>query len=120
MCYKDLSHAPDGTGSASTRRHIVEAFGANTRYLVNIIDRVVHLAFTILMTGETVKNGNIILKKGCNLDNQEIIIFAIPGESNFPRLEESRLKVSLYRSRCTWIMALKAKCSKQLLWVLLP
>ena len=41
--YKDLSHAPDGTGSAGTRRHIVEAFGANTRYLTNIIDRVVHL-----------------------------------------------------------------------------
>ncbi|HMB23779.1 MAG TPA: hypothetical protein VKP08_13140 [Anaerolineales bacterium] len=41
--YQDLSHAPDGTGSAGTRRHIVEAFGADTRYLTNIIDRVVHL-----------------------------------------------------------------------------
>lgn len=41
--YQDLSHGPDGTGSAGTRRHIVEAFGANERYLVNIIDRVVHL-----------------------------------------------------------------------------
>jgi hypothetical protein len=41
--YKDLSHAPDGAGSAGTRRHIVEAFGANTRYLINIIDHVAHL-----------------------------------------------------------------------------
>jgi len=41
--YKDLSHAPDGTGSAGTRRHIVEAFGAEKRFLVNIIDRVTHL-----------------------------------------------------------------------------
>lgn len=41
--YKDLSHAPDGTGGAGTRRHIVEAFGAKKQYLVNIIDRVAHL-----------------------------------------------------------------------------
>jgi hypothetical protein len=41
--YKDVSHAPDGSGSAGTRRHIVEAFGAYTRYLINVIDRVVQL-----------------------------------------------------------------------------
>ena len=41
--YKDLSHAPDGSGRAGTRRHIVEAFGANKRFLVNIIDRVIQL-----------------------------------------------------------------------------
>jgi hypothetical protein len=29
--------------SAGTRRHIVEAFGADRRYLVNIVDRVLHL-----------------------------------------------------------------------------
>jgi hypothetical protein len=41
--YKDVSRAPDGSGSAGTRRHIVEAFGANTRYLINIIDHVAQL-----------------------------------------------------------------------------
>jgi hypothetical protein len=41
--YKDITVAADGSGSAGTRRNIVEAFGANSRYFVNIIDHVVYL-----------------------------------------------------------------------------
>lgn len=41
--YKDITVAADGSGSAGTRRHIVEAFGRNSRYFVNIIDHVEYL-----------------------------------------------------------------------------
>ena len=41
--YRDLTLGSDGTGSAGTRRRIVEAFDCNPRYLVNIVDRVVRL-----------------------------------------------------------------------------
>jgi hypothetical protein len=51
--YKDVTTAADGTGSAGTRRHIVEAFDRNRHYLVNIIDRVVYLDETgILLSTE--------------------------------------------------------------------
>lgn len=51
--YKDVTKAADGSGSAGTRRHIVEAFGRNPNYLVNIIDRVVKLDETgILLSTE--------------------------------------------------------------------
>jgi hypothetical protein len=51
--YKDVTTAADGTGSAGTRRHIVEAFDRNRHYLVNIIDRVVKLDETgILLSTE--------------------------------------------------------------------
>ena len=54
IAYRDLTVAADGSGSVGTRRHIVEAFGRNSRYLVNIIDRVVHLDETgiLLVTEE--------------------------------------------------------------------
>lgn len=51
--YQDVTTAADGTGSAGTRRRIVEAFGGNPNYLVNIIDRVVKLDETgILLSTE--------------------------------------------------------------------
>lgn len=51
--YQDVTTAADGTGSAGTRRHIVEAFDRKRRYLVNIIDRVVKLDETgILLSTE--------------------------------------------------------------------
>jgi hypothetical protein len=51
--YKDVTVAADGTGSAGTRRHIVEAFARNSRYLVNVVDRVVYLDKTgILLSTE--------------------------------------------------------------------
>jgi hypothetical protein len=51
--YKDLTRAADGTGSAGTLRHIVEAFNCDPRYLVNVIDRVVKLDETgILLSTE--------------------------------------------------------------------
>ncbi|HEU5100935.1 MAG TPA: hypothetical protein VFU22_18035 [Roseiflexaceae bacterium] len=51
--YKDVTTAADGTGSAGTRRQIVEAFGRNPHYLINIIDRVVKLDETgILLSTE--------------------------------------------------------------------
>lgn len=53
IAYRDLTVAADGSGSAGTRRHIVEAFGRNSRYLVNIVDRVAHLDETgILLVTE--------------------------------------------------------------------
>ncbi len=53
IAYRDLTVASDGTGSVGTRRHIVEAFGRNSRYLVNIVDRVAHLDETgILLVTE--------------------------------------------------------------------
>jgi hypothetical protein len=51
--YQDLTHAPDGTGSVGTVRHIVEAFNRNPQYLVNIVDRVLKLDETgILLSTE--------------------------------------------------------------------
>ena len=51
--YRDITTAADGSGSAGTRRHIVEAFDRNPRYLVNIIDKVVKLDETgILLSTE--------------------------------------------------------------------
>ncbi len=51
--YKDMTVAADGTGSAGTTRHIVEAFARNSRYLVNVVDRVVYLDKTgILLSTE--------------------------------------------------------------------
>lgn len=51
--YRDVTTAADGTGSAGTRRQIVEAFDHQRRYLVNIIDRVVKLDETgILLSTE--------------------------------------------------------------------
>jgi hypothetical protein len=51
--YKDLTTAADGSGSAGTLRHIVEAFDRNLNYLVNIVDRVVKLDETgILLSTE--------------------------------------------------------------------
>jgi DAPG hydrolase PhiG domain len=51
--YRDLTLSSDGTGSAGTRRHIVEAFAENPNYLVNIVDRVAHLDETgILLVTE--------------------------------------------------------------------
>ncbi len=53
IAYRDLTVAADGSGSVGTRRHIVEAFGRNSRYLVNIVDRVAHLDETgILLATE--------------------------------------------------------------------
>ncbi len=53
IAYRDLTVAADGSGSAGTRRHIVEAFGRDSRYLVNIVDRVVRLDETgILLATE--------------------------------------------------------------------
>ena len=53
IAYRDLTVAADGSGSVGTRRHIVEAFGRNSHYLVNIVDRVVHLDETgILLATE--------------------------------------------------------------------
>lgn len=51
--YQDVTKAADGTGSAGTLRHIVEAFGRNPNYLVNVVDRVVKLDETgILLSTE--------------------------------------------------------------------
>jgi hypothetical protein len=53
IAYRDLTVAADGSGSVGTRRHIVEAFGRTSRYLVNIVDRVAHLDETgILLATE--------------------------------------------------------------------
>lgn len=51
--YKDVTVAADGSGSAGTLRQIVEAFGGDLKYYVNIIDRVVKLDETgILLSTE--------------------------------------------------------------------
>jgi hypothetical protein len=51
--YRDLTRDAEGLGGAGTRRHIVEAFQEDRRYLVNIIDRVAHLDETgILLVTE--------------------------------------------------------------------
>jgi hypothetical protein len=51
--YRDLTLDADGAGGPGTRRHIVEAFAGNPRYLVNIVDRVAQLDETgILLVTE--------------------------------------------------------------------
>ena len=53
IAYRDLTVAADGSGSVGTRRHIVEALGGNTRYLINSVARVAHLDETgILLATE--------------------------------------------------------------------
>jgi hypothetical protein len=51
--YQDVTRDTEGLGGSGTRRHIVEAFQEDPRYLVNIIDRVAHLDETgILLVTE--------------------------------------------------------------------
>lgn len=94
--YKDLSRAPDGTGSAGTRRHIVEAFGANTRYLINIIDRVVALddkgiLLATEQAGISVGSGSLLVPVPLQLSSLEHQFFSEPHGTRY----ESRLLIGV-------------------------
>ena len=94
--YKDLSCAPNGTGSAGTRRHIVEAFGANPHYLINIIDRVVHLDDTgILLSTEqagiSLGLGSLLVPLPLQFSTLEHQFFRVPNGTRY----ESRLLIGL-------------------------
>jgi hypothetical protein len=93
--YKDTSVAADGTGSAGTTRQIVEMFNRDPRYLVNIIDRVVHLDETgILLSTEraSLLLGGIqtpLLPLGAEVSTLQHDFIAAPGGTRY----ESRLLV---------------------------
>lgn len=94
--YKDLSRAPDGTGSAGTRRHIVEAFGANTHYLINIIDRVVRLddkgiLLATEQAGISVGFGNLLMPVPLKFSSLEHQFFSEPNGTRY----ESRLLIGV-------------------------
>ena len=94
--YKDLSRAPDGTGSAGTRRHIVEAFGANKNYLINIIDRVAHLddkgiLLATEQAGMALGFGNLLMPLPIQLSTLEHQFFAVSNGTRY----ESRLLIGL-------------------------
>jgi hypothetical protein len=102
--YKDLSFASDGTGSAGTRRHIVEAFGANPRYLINIIDLVVHLddKGILLSTeqgGVALGIGNLLMPLPFQLSTLEHQFFAVPDGTRY----ESRLLIGIDSNMGKWI-----------------
>jgi hypothetical protein len=103
--YKDLSRAPDGTGSAGTRRHIVEAFGANRNYLINIIDRVEHLddKGVLLATeqgGISLGFGNLLAPLPIRLSTLEHQFFAVSNGTRY----ESRLLIGLDSSLGKWLV----------------
>ncbi|HET9906409.1 MAG TPA: hypothetical protein VFQ23_07205 [Anaerolineales bacterium] len=101
--YKDLSCAPDGTGSAGTRRHIVEAFGANPRYLINIIDRVAHLddqgiLLSTEQAGIALGFSNLLMPLPLQLSTLEHQFFAVPNGTRY----ESRLLIGLDSTTGKW------------------
>ena len=103
--YKDLSRAPDGTGSVGTRRHIVEAFGANKKYLINIIDRVEHLddKGILLATeqgGISLGFGNVLAPLPIRLSTLEHQFFAVSNGTRY----ESRLLIGLDSSLGKWVV----------------
>jgi hypothetical protein len=103
--YKDLSRAADGTGSAGTRRHIVEAFGANRNYLINIIDRVEHLddKGVLLATeqgGISLGFGNLLTPLPIKLSTLEHQFFAVPNGTRY----ESRLLIGLDSNIGKWFV----------------
>jgi len=94
--YSDLSDAPDGTGSAGTLRHIVEAFGANKRFLVNIIDLVAHLDEKGILleteqTGITIGVGNLLVPVPLHLSSLEHQFFPVANGIRY----ESRLLIGI-------------------------
>jgi hypothetical protein len=94
--YQDLSRASDGSGGAGTRRHIVEAFGANRRFLVNIIDRVAHLdeKGILLVTeqaGVSVGGGSLMTPVPFQFSSLEHQFFPLPNGTRY----ESRLLIGL-------------------------
>lgn len=103
--YKDLSRAPDGTGSAGTRRHIVEAFGANKNYLINIIDRVEHLndKGILLATeqgGISLGFGSLLTPLPMRLSTLEHQFFTVPNGTRY----ESRLLIGLDSDFGKWLI----------------
>ena len=94
--YQDLSRAPDGTGSAGTRRHIVETFGANAHFLINIIDRVAHLddKGILLITeqaGTSLGFGSLLTPVPFQFSSLEHQFFAEPNGTRY----ESRLLIGV-------------------------
>ena len=94
--YRDLSRAHDGRGRAGTRRHIVEAFGADRRYLVNIIDRVVRLddrgiLLSTEQAGVSLGSGNLLLPLPLQLSSLEHQFFPVPNGTRY----ESRLLIGV-------------------------
>jgi hypothetical protein len=93
--YRDLTHAADGTGGVGTVRRIVEAFGGNPHYLVNIVDRVVKLDETgILLSTEQagITLGALqtpLLPLGIEVATLQHDFIAAPGGTRY----ESRLVV---------------------------
>jgi hypothetical protein len=93
--YQDLTRAPDGTGSAGTRRRIVEAFARNCNYLLDIVDRVVKLDETgILLSTEraAIVFGAFqtpLLPLGAEVSTLQHDFFAAPGGTRY----ESRLVI---------------------------
>lgn len=70
--YRDLTRDAEGLGGAGTRRQIVEAFAADRRYLVNIVDRVAHLGEDgILLVTE---------RAGLSLGPLRTPLLPLPGE----------------------------------------
>jgi hypothetical protein len=94
--YRDLSRAGDGSGSASTRRHLVEVFGGNARYLVNIIDRVVHLddqgiLLSTEQAGISVGVGNLLVPVPLRLSSLEHQFIPVSSGTRY----ESRLLIGI-------------------------
>jgi DAPG hydrolase PhiG domain len=93
--YADLTLGPDQTGSVGTRRRIVEAFGRNPKYLVNIVDRVVKLDETgILLSTEQagITLGTLqtpLLPLGAEVSTLQHDFIAAPGGTRY----ESRMLV---------------------------
>lgn len=103
--YKDLSRAPDGTGSVGMRRHIVEAFGANKHYLINIIDRVEHLddKGILLATeqgGISLGFGSLLASLPLRLSTLEHQFFAVPNGTRY----ESRSLIGLDSNIGKWFV----------------
>jgi len=94
--YKDLSKALNGTGSAGTRRHIVEAFGAKKQFLVNIVDRVAHLddKGILLKTeqaGISIGLGNLLVRVPLRLSSLEHHFIPVVNGTQY----ESRLLIGM-------------------------
>jgi len=94
--YKDLSHTPDGTGSTGTRRHIVETFSADKRFLVNIIDRVTHLDDKGILletehAGIAVGLGSLLVRVPLHLSSLEHQFIPVASGTQY----ESRLLIGL-------------------------
>ena len=103
--YKDLSRTADGTGRAGTRRQIVEAFGGKKNFLVNIIDRVVHLddkgiLLSTEQSGISLGFGSLLLPLPIQLSTLEHQFFAEPGGTRY----ESRLLIGLDSSFGKWFV----------------